>query len=316
MASFLLRIHHVATTTTHLYYVMDAADDIRNRPPFDSAEYLPTTLERRLQDGPLSSTVALESARSLLQALAELHAAGMVHRDVKPSNCLFINGELKLADFGLLTDSGPDVSRLGTTTYMPPDGRMDARADVYAGGLVLYELVTALPAARFPHVGGQAQTLLTDPVRRALLRTALSACEPDPSQRNPHGQALSEALEANLSSRSLPRRKVLQSIAICCAVVIAVTIPLYMFSSRTPSPGPVHVNFITVPHHEASVLIDGVQQFRADGLPYLTPCTIDGLSPQPHHVTFSLPNHPDLDAGTVDFRDTRQLTATWPGDDQ
>ena len=69
----------------------------------------------------------LDDSRQLLAGLAALHAAGMVHRDVKPANCLFVDGQLKLADFGLLTQSHPLVSRLGTEKYMPPDGRMDMR---------------------------------------------------------------------------------------------------------------------------------------------------------------------------------------------
>ena len=66
---------------------------------------------------------------------------------------------LKLADFGLLTESHGAVSRIGTETYMPPDGRMDTRADVYAAGLVIYEMITGLPVERFPCLGEAASQL-------------------------------------------------------------------------------------------------------------------------------------------------------------
>ena len=101
-------------------------------------------------------------AGQLLAALACLHAAGMAHRDVKPANCLFFAGELKLADFGLLTAAGLAASRLGTLRYMPPDGYMDARADVYAAGLVIYEMISGLGAERFPSLGPRAKAIADD----------------------------------------------------------------------------------------------------------------------------------------------------------
>ena len=133
--------------------------------------------------GPLDPAECERCAEQLLAALACLHEAGMVHRDVKPANCLFLGGELKLGDFGLLTAASLTVSRLGTLRYMPPDGCMDARADVYAAGLVIYEMMTGLGAERFPSLGQRAQTIAEDRRLGRLNRLALRACDPDPSRR-------------------------------------------------------------------------------------------------------------------------------------
>ena len=170
-------------TASHLFYVMDPADDVSGGPASDEPDYRPATLQSRLQDGPLPPEVCLDYARQLLAGLASLHAAGMVHRDVKPANCLFVGGQLKLADFGLVTEAHPLVSRLGTQKYMPPDGRMDMRADVYAAGLVIYEMLSGLPVDDFPRLGRQcAADCASNPILTALLRLVLRACEREPER--------------------------------------------------------------------------------------------------------------------------------------
>ncbi len=200
----LLEIHHVGKTATHLFYVMDPADDAAGGAASADPGYRPATLESRLQLGPLRPEVCLDYARQLLAGLAALHGAGMVHRDVKPANCLFVGGQLKLADFGLLTNAHPLVSRLGTQKYMPPDGQMDMRADVYAAGLVIYEIITGRPVDDFPSLGPQSRAVGADPILTALLRLVLRACERDPAQRPADARAMLAELEGSKSSRRRP----------------------------------------------------------------------------------------------------------------
>ncbi|MGW8258034.1 MAG: protein kinase domain-containing protein, partial [Thermoguttaceae bacterium] len=173
---------HVGKTAEFLFYVMDLADDISGQAAADVPEYQPATLEKRLESGPLDAEECFFCAKKLLAGLAALHEAGMVHRDVKPANCLFVHGELKLADFSLLTEANPLVSRVGTENYMPPDGRMDMRADVYAAGLVIYEMLTGLPAERFPSLGKRGDEIVAHPMLGGLIQIALDACEPDPQK--------------------------------------------------------------------------------------------------------------------------------------
>jgi eukaryotic-like serine/threonine-protein kinase len=113
------------------------------------------TLRTRLSRGPLPVDEAVELACQMADALAEAHAHGIVHRDIKPANAMVTRtGRLKLVDFGLahlpeatmLTATGVTV---GTPAYMAPEQvrgeEVDARADLWALGVVLYEMLAGRP---------------------------------------------------------------------------------------------------------------------------------------------------------------------------
>ncbi|MEP6561781.1 MAG: protein kinase, partial [Nakamurella sp.] len=105
--------------------------------------------------GSLSVPITMAILEPLLAALGAAHAAGLVHRDVKPENVLISSqGAVKIADFGLVravtsqTMATGDVI-LGTVAYLSPEqvatGASDARSDVYATGIVAYEMLTGQP---------------------------------------------------------------------------------------------------------------------------------------------------------------------------
>ena len=119
-----------------------------------------TSLEDRLAEGPMSLDEIAMLARELLRAVATIHDRGIVHRDIKPSNILLVrdaSGELavKVIDFGIcrVSDGSPVVTApgllVGTALYMAPEQihtpEVDARADVYSVGVVLYECITGRP---------------------------------------------------------------------------------------------------------------------------------------------------------------------------
>jgi beta-lactam-binding protein with PASTA domain/tRNA A-37 threonylcarbamoyl transferase component Bud32 len=117
-------------------------------------EYIPGRNLRDIihQFGPLSGEQALVMLEPVLEGLAAAHAAGFVHRDIKPENVLISDdGRVKVADFGLaraLTNSTSATTGLiiGTVAYLSPEqvehGDADGRSDVYAAGILLYEMVT------------------------------------------------------------------------------------------------------------------------------------------------------------------------------
>lgn len=112
-----------------------------------------SNLRRRLtEDGPLSLDDALRTTESVLEALSVAHRAGLVHRDIKPENVLIAaDGRVKVADFGLaraVTEATYTATGtvLGTVAYLSPElvthGTSDARTDVYAVGICLFEMLT------------------------------------------------------------------------------------------------------------------------------------------------------------------------------
>ena len=120
------------------------------------------TLADRIADGPLSSDDALPVARQIAEALEAAHEQGIVHRDLKPANIVLRpDGTVKILDFGLArvlaSDPGnPDHANtltdalMGTAAYMSPEqvkGRdADKRSDIWAFGVVLYEMLSGQPA--------------------------------------------------------------------------------------------------------------------------------------------------------------------------
>ncbi|HEY6878573.1 MAG TPA: serine/threonine-protein kinase [Polyangiales bacterium] len=118
------------------------------------------TLQKLIESGPLPVSTACTIAAHLLEGLAAIHGRGVVHRDIKPSNVILQPRDdgtvrVRMMDFGIgkLTADAPEVTGItrqgdiiGTPCYMPPEqltGRgIDARADLYATGVVLFEMLT------------------------------------------------------------------------------------------------------------------------------------------------------------------------------
>ena len=181
-------------------------------------EYLDgETLGARLARGPLPLAEALKHAAALAQALARAHREGITHRDIKPSNIMLTESGVKLLDFGLAklrereggtapspldeqstgTALSPEGTLVGTIAYMSPEqleGRpVDARTDIYALGLIIYEMVTGQRAFAKGSQAGLIAAILKDeppPMSAAqpktpapLERIVLTALAKDPSKR-------------------------------------------------------------------------------------------------------------------------------------
>src|SRR2546423_10219527 len=184
------------------------------------ALYHGETLRARLtRDGSIPLREALEIARQIAEGLQAAHAAGIVHRDLKPGNVMLLpDGTVRILDFGLAKARDQSRSeagiRFGTVSYMAPEqvrgGNVDGRADLWALGVVLYEMLTG----RKPFDGDEevaiAHAILHDEpelpsthrggVSAALQELVLRLLQKDPASR--HDSAAGPP-------RALPRRRAL-----------------------------------------------------------------------------------------------------------
>jgi len=196
----LLREARIVSKLQHANIVpLYDAGDYQGEPYLVCAYVEGGTLQQMLKDGALSQVKSAEIICSLLDALEYAHQHGVMHLDIKPGNIMIgQRGQPMLMDFGiarLMKEQSDDSQEvIGTPQYMAPEcisnGTIDASSDLYSVGMVLYEMVTGIPA----FTGDNAFNVMN----RVVHEPALA-----PSVHNP---ALDEKLEA-IILKSIAKRK-------------------------------------------------------------------------------------------------------------
>ncbi len=170
-----------------IYEVGETAD---GTPFLAMALYRGETLKARLTGEPrLTIAAALEIARQIVAGLAAAHQAGVVHRDLKPGNVMLLpEGGVKILDFGLAKVRDQNVTGsgrvLGTAAYMAPEqirgSPVDGRADLWALGVLMYEMLTGRQPFRGEHEISVAHAILhTEPEPPSQLRSDIPAAVED-----------------------------------------------------------------------------------------------------------------------------------------
>jgi serine/threonine-protein kinase len=188
---------------------------------FIAMEFLEgSTLADLMRQGPLTVSQTMPIALGILAALSALHARGVVHRDLKPSNVFLTSHGVKLLDFGL---AQPDLGRslslptvdltrpgivVGTPRYMAPEqvteASVDARADLFAAGAILFEMLSGRPAfggrtvveVLHATVNEQPPALTGSPVVAAVDRIIRKAMAKRPGDRPASADAMAAELRA------------------------------------------------------------------------------------------------------------------------
>ena len=175
------------------YYAMEAADDEQAGTRIDPEKYVPRTLARDMRKGAsLTAAELAETGGALCDALEFLHGQGLIHRDIKPANVIFIAGQPRLGDVGLVTDAatrGAAVTQVGTEGFIPPEGVGQAAGDIFALGRML-EMLWNKPEKDM------------DEAERRFSEILRSACAPDPAQRPASAAALGEQLREWLQKKA------------------------------------------------------------------------------------------------------------------
>jgi serine/threonine protein kinase/uncharacterized OsmC-like protein len=196
----LVNILHVGRSPdgAFYYYVMQLGDDVRTGREINPIEYEPRTLRADHQQAsgvPWETSECIEVGLRLAEALHHLHEGGLAHRDVKPSNIIFVNGKAKLADIGLVA-ARDQRTFVGTEGFVPPEGPGSAQADVYSLGKVLYEIATGMDRMNFPELPDQMPGGTERKRWLELNRIICDVCEPRISKRKISTAAeLAEALK-------------------------------------------------------------------------------------------------------------------------
>jgi serine/threonine-protein kinase len=260
------------------------------------------TLAERVKRGALPVAEAVDFVLQAAKPLAEMHDEGIVHRDVKPSN-LFLARDadgkerIKLLDFGVAAfqqpvaraDSSLTLSEavVGTPRYMAPEQvesskKVDARADVWALGVTLYELLGGKPPFdgqtvlavlnQIEHQDPRPLAQVRPEVPAALVAVVQACLAKDPAGRPASARALAEALVAATGAgrRRPDPRKV--AVVVGAAVVLAVGIALLM------RPGP-----------EAPAVASEPASVNATPTPAPTPTPTPAPAPAPASATVAAP---------------------------
>ena len=157
-------------------------------------QYVPRTLDSELKHrGRLPLEECIRIGLALCDALAHLHRQGLVHRDVKPSNIIFVGGAPKLADVGLVTGAGAR-SFVGTEGFIPPEGPGTPQADIYSLGIVLYTMSTGKSHQAFPEPPSDLAAQPDHAHRLELDAIIHKACQAEPGDRYQTAEQMQQEL--------------------------------------------------------------------------------------------------------------------------
>ena len=289
------------------YYVMELADDLDRGREIDPATYKPHTLALQMRrDKRLKVTDCIALGANVAEGLGYLHKKKLIHRDVKPSNLIFMDGQWRLADIGLVALLG-QRSYVGTEGFVAPEGPGSEASDIFSLGMVLYEAATGKDRLDFPDVPSASGSGESLELWRRLNAVICRACATKAKERYESAEEMSMALRGEM----LPSRKrSLAWMAAGAGLVVAVVFGMWlargdaegMRGVRSVAVGPPVVRIVSEPagaevfSGERRLGVTPLELTPPQGLPVLYQLRLAG------HKGVEIEHLPDKEGGDAEYQ--------------
>ncbi len=274
------------------YYVMELADDLEKGRDIQADTYLPHTLGLQMKrDKCVTAEQCIQFGVSIAEGLDYLHRNKLIHRDVKPSNLIFIDGVCRLADIGLVALLG-QRSFVGTEGFVAPEGPGTAASDIFSLGMVLYEASTGKDRLDFPDLPSCTETGSRLESWRRLQDVVCTACAPQARGRFISAREMALALRGQPLPSS--RRTMWTWVAIgSAALLLAVGFGMWLAQNRRTRTLMAMSN--TVPHLKIITQPAGATVFAGEDQLGVTPLELNPAEGVPVIYQLRLPGYKQVE---------------------
>lgn len=210
------------------YYVMELADDLERGRDIQPETYKSHTLGLQMRrEKRILAERCLKIGSNVAEGLHFLHQNKLIHRDVKPSNLIFIDGDCRLADIGLVALLG-QRSFVGTEGFVAPEGPGSPESDIFSLGMVLYEASTGKDRLDFPDIPSCSESGEKLDVWQRLHRVICTACAPRAKDR----YTSAHEMGLDLRGQPLPSRRLVWYWGAAAVTVLSLAVGFGMWLAQ------------------------------------------------------------------------------------
>jgi serine/threonine protein kinase len=273
------------------YYVMELADDLEQGRTIHPETYTPHTLGLEMRrEKRLPAERCIKMGVNVAEGLHYLHENKLIHRDVKPSNLVVIDGACRLADIGLVALLG-QRSFVGTEGFVAPEGPGSPESDIFSLGMVLYEASTGKDRLDFPDIPSCTETGDKLDVWQRLHRVICTACAPKAKDRYHSAYEMSLALRG----QPLPSRRVIWYWAAAGAATLSLAVGFGMWIAQQNGAAPILAVQKSQPMLTLKTEPAGADVYSGEDKVGVTPFSINPEEGVPVIYQIRLPGHKQLE---------------------